>query len=106
MALQFKTDEEVVSFVLKQKLPDWQAKLFKKNAEAIQVHSQGQIFFKLDRLFPNEAAESKDHRILAFESVTEASFLRGVNNINRIFKNTSYNYEASDKTVEQADQLF
>jgi hypothetical protein len=106
MALQFNTDEELVAFVLKQKLPEWQKKLFKRNAEAIQVHSQGQIFFKLDRLFPNEASESKDHRILAFESVTEASFGKAVNNINRIFKNTSYSFEASDKSTEQAEQLF
>src|SRR4029078_614727 len=106
MALQFKTDEELVAFVFKKKLPEWQKKLFKKNAEAIQVHSQGQIFFKLDRLFPNAAAESKDHRILAFESIPEASFGRGVNNINRIFKNTSYSFEASDKSTDQANQLF
>jgi hypothetical protein len=106
MALQFNTDEELVAFVLKQKLPEWQKKLFKKYADAVQVHSQGQIFFKLDRMFPNEAPESKDHRILAFESVTEASFGKGVNNINRIFKNTAYSFEASDKTTEQAAQLF
>lgn len=104
MPLQFSTDEEVVAYVLKQKLPEWQKKLFKKNADAIQVHSQGHIFFKLDRLFPNEAAESKDHRILAFESVTEASFGKAVNMINRIFKNTAYSFEASDKAIDRANE--
>lgn len=103
MSLNFKDEKALVSFVIEEKLPAWQVKLFKRNADAVQVHSQGQIFFKIDKLFPNEQAESKEHRVLAFESVTEASFCRAANNINRIFKNSSYSFEASDKTIEIAN---
>lgn len=101
--LLFKDEEALVTFVIAAQLPDWQKKLFKKNADAIQVHSQGQLFYKIDRLFPNENPDSKQHRVLAFESVTEASFGRAANNVNRIFKNSSYTCEASDKTIEIAN---
>jgi hypothetical protein len=103
MPLQFKSEKDLVSFVVDGKLPEWQRKLFKKNAEAVKVHSQGHIFYKLDRLFPNEHPESKFHRILSFESITEASFGRAANNINRIFRNSSYTVEASDSTIQDAN---
>lgn len=102
MRLKFSSEKELVSFVINKKLPEWQAELFKQNADAVQVHSQGQIFYKIDQLFPNEQQESKDHRILAFESVTEPSFGRAANNVSRIFKNSSYTVEASDKTLQHA----
>lgn len=102
--IKFKTLDELVKFVLSAKLPDWQVKLFKQNADAVQVHSEGQIFYKIDQLFPNEDPGSKDHRILAFESITEASFSMAANNINRIFKNSSYTVEASDKVADLASQ--
>jgi hypothetical protein len=104
MALQFKSEKELVSFVINGKLPEWQRKLFKKNSEAVKVHSQGHIFYKIDRLFPNEHPESKLHRILSFESITEASFGRAANNINRIFRNSSYTVEASEKTIQEANE--
>ena len=98
-SLLFKSEKELVSFVISAKLPEWQRKLFKQYAEAVQVHSQGEIFYKIDRLFPNEHPESKEHRILSFESVTEASFGRAANNVNRIFKNSSYSVEASESVL-------
>lgn len=97
--MEFKDEQALVKFILNQKLPDWKTSLYKKNSEAVQVHSHGQIFYKLDRLFPNEHPESKAHRILAFEPITEASFGRAANNVNRIFKNSSYAVEASEKTL-------
>lgn len=100
MPFKFKSDKELVSFVIGAKLPEWQRKLFLQFAESVQVHSQGEVFYKLDRLFPNEHPESKMHRLLSFESITEPSFGRAANNINRIFKNSSYTVEASDKTIE------
>lgn len=102
--LQFKSEKDLVSFVVTSKLPEWQRKLFKQYAEAVQVHSQGEIFYKLDRLFPNEHPESKHHRILSFESITEASFGRAANNVNRIFKNSSYTVEASERTIQEANE--
>lgn len=96
---QFSSEKELVSFVTSGKLPEWQRKLFKQYAEAVQVHSQGQVFYKIDRLFPNEHPESKHNRLLSFESITEASFGRAANNVNRIFKNSSYSVEASEKVI-------
>lgn len=104
MPLQFKSEQELVSFVIGSKLPEWQRKLFKQYAEAVQVHSQGEIFYKLDTLFPNEHEASKTQRILSFESVTEASFGRAANNVNRIFKNSSYTVEASEVTIQEANE--
>lgn len=100
MSRQFNSEKDLISFVIQAKLPEWQGKLFKQNADAVQVHSQGQVFFKIDRLFPNEHIESKKHRILSFESITEASFGRAANNVNRIFKNSSYTVEASDTVID------
>lgn len=104
MPLLFKDEEALVKFVIAAKLPAWQVELFKKNSDSIQVHSEGQIFYKIDRLFPNEQPESKDLRILSFESVTEASFGRAANNVNRIFKNSSYTCEASEKTIDLVNE--
>lgn len=102
--LTFQSEQDLVSFVIGAKLPEWQRKLFKKYADAVQVHSQGEVFYKLDRLFPNEHPNSKHHRLLSFESVTEASFGRAANNVNRIFKNSSYTVEASDKVIEVSSE--
>lgn len=104
MPSQFRSDSDLVSFVIGAKLPEWQRKLFERYAENIQVHSQGQIFYKLDRLFPNEHPESKHHRILSFESITEASFGRAANNVNRIFKNSSFSVEASEVVTQYTTQ--
>src|SRR5690606_23191555 len=100
----FPSEKDLVSFVIGCKLPEWQRKLFKRYSDSIQVHSQGQIFYKLDTLFPNEHPESKKHRILAFESVTEASFGRAANNVNRIFKNSSFSVEASEAVTKYSTE--
>jgi hypothetical protein len=102
--LNFANDEDLVKFVLLAVLPAWQKKLFENHSNAIKVHSQGWLFYKIDRLFPNESPESKRQRVLSFESITEASFGRAANNVNRIFKNSSYTVEASEKTVNELSQ--
>lgn len=99
MPLQFKSEKELVNFIVNAKLPAWQADLFKQYSDAIQVHSRGEVFFKISSLFPNEHPDSKDHRLLAFESITEGSFGRAANNVNRIFKNSSFTVDASEKTI-------
>lgn len=96
----FETIEKLVSFAQGAKLPEWQRKLFAKNRERVQVHSKGRLFYKLDTLFPNEHPSSKAHRMMAFEPITESSFLKGRNNVGRIFKNSSYTAEASETTIE------
>lgn len=98
----FNNVNDVVSFVAERlkDLPEWQRKLYQQYAEEIQVHSRGELFYKIDNLFPNEHPMSKEHRVLAFESVTKGSFWKGVNNVIRIFQNSSYSLEASENTVE------
>lgn len=96
----FIDDDALVSFVTKAQLPDWQTKLFSKYRNEIQVHSKGQLFYKIDRLFPNENPLSKDHRLLSFEPITKSSFNKGITNIMRIFGNSSYTCEASEETMK------
>jgi hypothetical protein len=96
----FNDIQALADFAQKAKLPSWQAKLFEKYRDQVQVHSKGELFYKIDRLFPNEHPMSKCHRVMAFEPVTKASFLKGISNIMRIFSNSSYEAEASEKTIE------
>lgn len=98
--MTFANPGEMVSFAIKNKLPEWQTKLFAKYRNEIQVHSKGQLFYKIDRLFPNEDPRSKDHRLLSFEPVTKSSFNKAVTNIMRIFHNSSYDCYVSEETTK------
>jgi hypothetical protein len=99
--MKFNNVEEMVAFVATApKVPEWQKRLFSKYSKEVKVHSKGELFFKIDRLFPNEAPEAKAHRVLSFESVTKGSFWKGVNNVQQIFQNSSFTFEASEKTVK------
>lgn len=98
--MEFESIEKLVSFAKGAKLPDWQRRLFSKNRECVQVHSKGRLFYKIDTLFPNEHPASKAHRLVSFEPITESSFLKGRNNVGRIFKNSFYTAEASDTTID------
>ncbi len=100
----FTTVQELVSFVVREKLPAWQTKLFSKYSNELQVHSKGQLFCKIDTLFPNEHPDSKQHRLLAFEPITKGSFNKGISNIMRIFTNSSYTCIASENTNQLITQ--
>lgn len=104
--MKFKDINEIISFVNNGKatLPEWQRKLFARYRDEIQVHSNGELFYKLDKLFPNEHPESKNHRLLAFEPITKGSFWKGVTNVEEIFHNSSYSIEASERTIEHIGQ--
>lgn len=99
--MRFENVSDIVSFVASKAktLPQWQRELFSQYREEVQVHSNGLLFYKVDRLFPNEHPDSKAHRILAFEAITKGSFWKGVNNVTRVFQNSSYSVEASENTV-------
>lgn len=71
MPKRFNDVKELVKFATQESLKDWQKKLYKKYRNELQVHSKGEIFYKIDRLFPNEQLESKLHRVLAFEPITK-----------------------------------
>lgn len=90
----------VITFAVSQKLPEWQADYFKKIADAIQVHTRGFLFEKVNTLYPNEHPRSKEHCLSSYEPITTASIWKGINNISRIFSNSSY----SVKTGEQSDE--
>lgn len=102
--MKFADALALVKFALSQTLPEWQKKLLKKHRDELQVHSQGEIFTKVDRLFPNEQPDSKMQRILSYEPITKQSFWKGVNNVIEIFQNSSYTAEASEKTVDYITQ--
>lgn len=99
--MKFNNIEEIVAFVSKGlKLPEWQEQLFSKYRKEVRVHSKGELFYKIDRLFPNEHPVSKQHRVLSFESVTKGSFWKAVNNVQQIFQNSSYTATASESTID------
>jgi hypothetical protein len=102
--MQFTSDEQIVSFATKTKPPDWQTKLFTNYRQEVQIHYKGKLFYKLDRLFPNEDDMSKGNRIISFEPVTRGSFRKGISNIMRIFINSSFTAQASDKTLKEITQ--
>jgi hypothetical protein len=104
--MKFADVNAMVLFATREaKLPEWQTKLFEKYRNEIKVHSRGELFFKLDTLFPNEHPSSKNHRVRAFESVTKGSFWKGVNNVQQIFQNSSYSVSASKNTVDYVSQV-
>ena len=95
----FENEQAIIEFAIKAKLPDWQAQLFAKNRHAIQVHSKGELFFKIDRLFPHEHPQSKRNRLLSFEPITQGSFQKAIDQISRIFTSSSYDVECSETTL-------
>lgn len=71
-------------------LEKWKKNYFDKIARALQVHTKGQLFSKVDTLFPNEHPDSKAHCIATYEPITKASVWKGINNLLRIFSSSSF----------------
>lgn len=65
-------------------------------ARELQVHTKGQLFSKVDTLFPNEHPNSKAHCIATYEPITTASIWKGINDILRIFSSSSFSYSVGD----------
>jgi hypothetical protein len=106
--MEFNSLSDMFRLATSDNVPKWQRELFKKYRDEVQVHSKGQLFYKIDALFPNENPLSKTQRILSFEPITKGSFEKGVSQLSRIFQNSSYTAQASDKTLKYvtADQFF
>lgn len=102
--MQFPDENALISFAINAKMQEWQKKLICKYKDDLQVHSKGELFYKIDTLFPNEHPESKKQRVLSFEPITKSSFEKGLNNIVEIFNNSSYTAEASQKTIDLISQ--
>lgn len=82
------------------KLNSWKKDYFKKVATSLQVHTKGQLFKKVDTLFPNEHPDSKAHCIATYEPITKASIWKGINNMQRIFAHSSFSYQVGDTLTD------
>lgn len=79
------------------RLENWKKDYFEKIARSLQVHTKGQLFSKVDTLFPNEHPDSKAHCISTYEPITKASVWKGVNNLLRIFSSSSFSFSVGDE---------
>lgn len=70
----------------------------------LQVHTKGLMFDKITVLFPNEHPDSQKHCIDSYESITKGSIWKAINNIIRVFNNSSYSIQISDKTKEVIEE--
>ena len=78
-------------------LPRWKLDWFKKVATNLQVHTKGQLFTKVDNLFPHEHPDSKRHCLDTYEPITKGSIWKGINNLSRIFSNSSFSITTGDE---------
>ena len=88
---------EIVNLIESAKMPEWWKKYAAQIAYNLQVHTKGLMFDKVTALYPNEHPDSQKHCINSYESVTKGSIWKAINNIIRIFNNSSYNIQISDK---------
>lgn len=75
---------------LEHPLDVWKKEYFCKIATNLQVHTKGQLFSKVDTLYPNEHPSSKAHCVATYEPVTKSSIWKGINNLSRIFSNSAF----------------
>jgi hypothetical protein len=96
------TEIEIVQLIKKAvqfDMPQWKKDYMSRICNNLQVHSKGLLFTKVDTLFPNEHPESKNHCVNTYEPITKASIWKAINNITRIFSNSSFSVSASDGTI-------
>jgi hypothetical protein len=79
------------------KLEHWKRDYFERIAKALQVHTKGQLFSKVDTLFPNEHPDSKAHCLATYEPITKAAIWKGINNLLRIFSSSSFSIQVGDQ---------
>lgn len=89
---------ELVKLIQEAKMPDWWTSYAGQIAYNLQVHTKGLMFDKITGLYPNEHPDSQKHCINSYESITKGSIWKAINNIIRVFNNSSYNIQISDKT--------
>lgn len=85
-------------------LQKWKVEYFEKVAIALQVHTKGQLFSKVDTLFPNEHPDSKAHCIATYEPITKGSIWKGINNLLRIFSSSSFSIDVGDELHEWLEE--
>lgn len=94
------TDEitKIAKLIEENKMPKWWLDYACQLSYNLQVHTKGLMFDKVTGLYPNEHPESQKHCINSYESITKGSIWKAINNIIRVFNNSSYNINISDKT--------
>lgn len=98
---EFKTEiEYLVKQIQEAKMPEWWTTIASQLAYNLQVHTKGLMFDKVTGLYPNEHPDSQKHCVNSFEPITKASIWKAINNIVRVFNNSSYNIQISEKTRE------
>lgn len=96
---EFQTEiQQIVKLIQEAKMPDWWTSYAGQLAYNLQVHTKGLMFDKITGLYPNEHPDSQRHCINSYESITKGSIWKAINNIIRVFNNSSYNIQISDKT--------
>jgi hypothetical protein len=93
-----QTIQQLVKLIQEAKMPEWWNSYASQLAYNLQVHTKGLMFDKITRLYPNEHPDSQQHCINSYESITKGSIWKAINNIIRVFNNSSYNIQISDKT--------
>ncbi len=82
------------------KMPKWRFDYASQLAYNLQVHTKGLMLDKITGLYPHEHPESRDHCVNSYEAITKGSIWKAINNIVRIFNNSSYNIQISEATQE------
>lgn len=78
-------------------VPNWKKEFFEKIARELQVHTKGQLFEKVNTLYPNEHPDSKAHCLMSYEPITKGSIWKGINNILRIFSSSSFSINVGEE---------
>lgn len=89
---------ELVKLIQNSKMPEWWTRYAAQLAYNLQVHTKGLMFDKITGLYPNEHPESQKHCVESFEPITKPSIWKAINNVIRVFNNSSYNIQISEKT--------
>ena len=89
---------ELIQQILAAKMPEWRSNYANQIAYNLQVHTKGLMLDKVTHLNPNEHPDSRKHCIQSYESITKGSMWKAINNVIRVFNNSSYNIQISEKT--------
>lgn len=94
----------LVKLIQEAKMPDWWRDYARQLSYNLQVHTKGLMFDKITGLYPNEHPDSQKHCINSYESITKGSIWKAINNIIRVFNNSSYNIQISEKTKQAIEK--
>jgi hypothetical protein len=88
--------KQIVSIIEKPRMPQWWLDYAAQIAYNLQVHTKGLLFDKITGLYPHEHPDSNKFVVQSFEPITKGSIWKAINNIIRVFNNSSHNVDISD----------